>query len=212
MASPPPPLRSWQVCSSLVEGNTSQGGCSSPPGMVLSPPHLWLPAYCGCQYSFAAGCHVVMCAGALRDNGHRAVLIGDTNTYGKGKVPSVRLPCGLSCLGSGLGSSFEGPQLGEHCFAPAHGVEKRLVRKANAEAPVHALRRSRMCSSSETAARCLSPLPGTGRPRWWTSTRHAVLTPSVRTAVAQTAHLDSEMLQWPQAHWQLASACATRTV
>ena len=29
-----------------------------------------------------------MQAGALRDNGHRAVLIGDSNTYGKGKVGS----------------------------------------------------------------------------------------------------------------------------
>lgn len=28
-------------------------------------------------------------AGALRDNGHRAVLIGDTNTYGKGKIQNV---------------------------------------------------------------------------------------------------------------------------
>jgi hypothetical protein len=28
----------------------------------------------------------LMQTGALRDNGHRAVLIGDSNTYGKGKV------------------------------------------------------------------------------------------------------------------------------
>jgi C-terminal processing protease CtpA/Prc len=28
-------------------------------------------------------------AGALRDNGHRAVLIGDSNTYGKGKIQNV---------------------------------------------------------------------------------------------------------------------------